>query len=53
MNTKLIELALSFIMKKGMVYEAKNSDLEFDFMINNQPATIKCKIDHMTITLKE
>lgn len=56
MNEKFIGMALNYLMKKGMVYEAKNVDLDVNVpvgVLNDKIIRVNCKIDHMTVTLKE
>lgn len=56
MNEKFLGMALNYIMKKGMVYEGKNLNVDLEIpkgALGEKVIKVNCKVDHMTVTLKE
>ena len=54
-NMKISEMIISAIIKKGILYEARNVDIDVDIPIANQEGTefirINFKAEHMTIRI--
>ena len=57
MKMKITDMIISAILKKGILYEARNvnTDVEIPITIENQERKIKVNIkcEHMTLKLKE
>jgi len=56
---KISEMIISAVLKKGILYEARDCDLEFEVPFAETPeegpkaVLIRCKIDHMTIKIEK
>ncbi len=48
---KLIDLLISGILKKGILYEARNLDTDIDIPEQNIKVNVKC--DHMTLRIEK
>lgn len=52
---KISEMIISAIIKKGILYEARNVDIDVDIPIANQEETefirVNLKAEHMTIRI--
>ena len=61
-NMKLTDMIISGIIKRGILYEARNCDLEFDVPTSQENAEgeikvnnikIKFKAEHMTLRIEK
>lgn len=54
---KITDMAISAILKKGILYEARNidTDVEIPMMVENQECKIKINIkcEHMTLQIEK
>lgn len=50
---KIIELAVSMIIKKGIVYEARNCDINIDIPNGNEKIKVNFKADHMKLYIEK
>jgi len=51
---KITDMVISAILKKGILYEARNVDTDVEIPIENQERKIKINIkcEHMTLSLR-
>lgn len=55
---KLTDMLISAIVKKGVLYEARNTDVEFEVPVKNEDGAsseirIKFKAEHMTLRIEK
>lgn len=55
---KITDMLISAIVKKGVLYEARNTDVEFEVPVKNEDGTsseirIKFKAEHMTLKIEK
>lgn len=59
---KIMDMLISSVIKKGVLYEARNCDLEFDIPMNqlsgNEEAKggtikVRMKVEHMSLKLEK
>ena len=49
---KITDMVISAILKKGILYEARNVDADVEIPIENQKIKINIKCEHMTLRIK-
>lgn len=52
---KLTDMFISAVIKKGILYEARNCDLDFEIPMEGKEGTIKInfKAEHMTLRVEK
>jgi len=50
---KITDMIISAILKKGILYEARNVDTDVEIPIENQKIKINIKCEHMTLRIEK
>ena len=50
---KITDMIISMILKKGILYEARNVDTDVEIPIENQKIKINIKCEHMTLRIEK